>query len=48
MLTTCAAAGAMVSNEMSDGINIRSVAHGVSGIIAVGLHAVASVNERCR
>ncbi len=46
MLTTRAAAGAMVSSEMRDGTTINVVAHSVSGIISVGLNVVASVNER--
>ena len=45
MLTARAMTRATVSSEASDCTIIRSFAHGVSGMVSVGLNAVALVNE---
>ncbi len=48
LLTARAATNAIVSREASDWTNIKTFAHGVSGIVSVGLNAVAFVKDTYR
>ena len=45
MLTAREMTRAIVSNDASDWIIISNFAHGESGMVSVGLNAVALVNE---